>query len=147
MGSGTRQVCLLCAQCLVLSDSFVTPRTTACQAPLSRDFPGENTRVGCHFLLQRIFLTQELNPCVSYIAGRLFSAEPLEKPYVGSHLLSHIVPVVLPSAIRLGKEIEVREVGKGKIKLLFVDSMICLYGKIAKNLQKQAIRNNQFSDN
>ena len=25
--------------------------------------------------------------------------------------------------------------------------MICLYGKIAKNLQKQAIRNNQFSDN
>ena len=26
------------------------------------DFPGKNTRVDCHFLLQRIFLTQELNP-------------------------------------------------------------------------------------
>ena len=25
------------------------------------DFPGKNTGVGCHFLLQRIFLTQELN--------------------------------------------------------------------------------------
>ena len=24
--------------------------------------PGKNTGVGCHFLLQRIFLTQELNP-------------------------------------------------------------------------------------
>ena len=117
MGSGTRQGCLLCAQLLVLSDSFVTPRTTALQASLSRDFPGKKTRVGCHFLLQRIFLTQELNPCVSYIAGRLFSAEPLEKPYVCSHLLSHIVPVFLRSAVRLGKERKVIEVGKGKIKL------------------------------
>ena len=25
------------------------------------DFPGKNTEVGCHFLLQRIFLTQGLN--------------------------------------------------------------------------------------
>ena len=34
-----------------------TPWTVACQAPLSIDFPGKNTGVGCHFLLQRIFLT------------------------------------------------------------------------------------------
>ena len=26
--------------------------------------PGMNTGVGCHFLLQRIFPTQELNPCL-----------------------------------------------------------------------------------
>ena len=26
------------------------------------DFPGKNTGVGCHFFLQGIFLTQELNP-------------------------------------------------------------------------------------
>ena len=26
------------------------------------DFPDKNTRVGCHFLLQGIFLTQSLNP-------------------------------------------------------------------------------------
>ena len=26
------------------------------------DFPGKNTRMGCHFLLQRIFPTQGLNP-------------------------------------------------------------------------------------
>ena len=28
------------------------------------DFPGKNTRVGCHFLLWGIFLTQRLNPCL-----------------------------------------------------------------------------------
>ena len=38
-----------------------TPRTVACQAPLSWDFPGKNTGVGCHFLLQGIFLTQGSN--------------------------------------------------------------------------------------
>ena len=37
---------------------------------------------GCHFLLQGIFPTQGLNLhlCVSGIAGRLFTAEPLGKP-------------------------------------------------------------------
>ena len=28
------------------------------------DFPGKNTGVGCHALLQGIFLTQELNLCL-----------------------------------------------------------------------------------
>ena len=36
-----------------------TPWTIAHQAPLCpRDFPGKNTGVGCHFLLQGIFPTQ-----------------------------------------------------------------------------------------
>ena len=43
-------------------DSLVTPWTVALQAPLSRDSPGKNTGVGCHFLLQVIFQTQESNP-------------------------------------------------------------------------------------
>ena len=38
------------------------PWTVACQAPLSMGFPGQNTGVGCHFLSQMIFPTQELNP-------------------------------------------------------------------------------------
>ena len=46
----------------VLSDSFVTLWTIAHQAlPLSMDYPGKNIRVGCHFLLQGIFMTQGLN--------------------------------------------------------------------------------------
>ena len=41
--------------------TLATPWTVACKVPLSMDFPGKNTGVGCHFLLQRIFWTQELN--------------------------------------------------------------------------------------
>ena len=39
---------------------FATPHTVAHQAPLW-NFPGKNTRVGCYFLLQGIFLTQGWN--------------------------------------------------------------------------------------
>ena len=42
--------------------SGVTRWTVACQAPMSMGFPGKNTGVGCHFLLQGIFLTQGSNP-------------------------------------------------------------------------------------
>ena len=41
---------------------FATPWTVAHQAPWSRDFPGMNTGVGCHSLLQGIFPTQGSNP-------------------------------------------------------------------------------------
>ena len=44
---------------------FRTSWTVALQAP--RNFPGKNTRVGCHFLLQGIFLTQGLNLCLLHI--------------------------------------------------------------------------------
>ena len=37
------------------------------------DSPGKNTGVGCHFLLQEIFLTQELNPHLLHLLfGSLF---------------------------------------------------------------------------
>ena len=42
---------------------FATPWSVALQAPLSMGFPGKNTGVGCHFLLQGIFLSQGSNPC------------------------------------------------------------------------------------
>ena len=37
---------------------FATPWTIASQAPLSMEFSRQNTRVGCHSLLQEIFLIQ-----------------------------------------------------------------------------------------
>ena len=57
--------CMVCA--CVLSHLgcvwlFAIPRAVACQAPWSMGFSRKNTRVGSHFLLQGIFLTQELNP-------------------------------------------------------------------------------------
>ena len=46
---------------------FVTLWTEACQAPLSRDPPGKNTGVGCCAVLQGIFPTQGLNPCLLWL--------------------------------------------------------------------------------
>ena len=36
------------------------------------DFPGKNTGVGCHFLLQKIFPTQGLNPGLPYCRQTLY---------------------------------------------------------------------------
>ena len=38
------------------------PWTVAHQAPLFMDYPGKNTGMDCHFLLQWVFPTQGLNP-------------------------------------------------------------------------------------
>ena len=43
---------------------FATLWTVACQSPCPWDSPGKNIGVGCHALLQGIFLTQGLNPCL-----------------------------------------------------------------------------------
>ena len=54
-GQTCDSLCVCSLSCVRL---FATPRAVACQAPLSMGFP----RVGCHFLLQGIVLTQALNP-------------------------------------------------------------------------------------
>ena len=43
---------------------FVTPWTVAHRLLCPWDFPGKNTGVGCHFLLQGIFPTQRSNLCL-----------------------------------------------------------------------------------
>ena len=57
---------------------FATPWTVAREAPLSMGFfPGKNTGVGCHFLLQGIFLNQGSNLGLLHLlrwqAGRFFT--------------------------------------------------------------------------
>ena len=49
---------------------------------LSMEFPSKNTGVGCHFLFQRIFLTQGSNPHLLYsaLAGRFITFETLGNP-------------------------------------------------------------------
>ena len=56
----------------VVSDSLRPPWTVACQAPLPWDFPGKNTGMGCHFLLQGIFLTQGSNPSLLHYRQILY---------------------------------------------------------------------------
>ena len=61
--------CLVPKSCLTLCDLW----TVAHQAPLSMGCPRQ---VGCHFLLQGIFLTQGSSPhLVSCIAGGFFTTE------------------------------------------------------------------------
>ena len=47
--AGKRKVKVKSLSCVRL---LATPWTAACQAPLSMDFPGKGTGVGCHCLLQ-----------------------------------------------------------------------------------------------
>ena len=53
---------LLCV-CSVVPDTLQPHGShVACQAPLSMEFSRQESGVGCHSLLQGIFLTQGLNP-------------------------------------------------------------------------------------
>ena len=98
----------------VVSDSFANPWTVACPW----DFPGKNSGVGCHFLLQEIFPTQGLK-----LRPLHWQADSLPGSRQGSsqHLLQAIefshphwdvelvpscckVGVQIPAAHRLGLE-------------------------------------------
>ena len=56
---------------------FETPWTVTHQAPLSMGFPGKNTGMGCHFLFQRIFPTQGLNPRLLHLLHWEVDSSPL----------------------------------------------------------------------
>ena len=60
--------------CSVKSGS-ATPWTAAHQAP-----PGRNTGVGCHALLQGIFLTQGSDPCLLHLLRWQVDSLPLHHP-------------------------------------------------------------------
>ena len=72
---------LVARSCLTLS---VTPWTGACQLLCPWDFPGKNTGVGCHFLLQGIFPTKGSNSSLvsPVLAARFFTAVPPGKPHL-----------------------------------------------------------------
>ena len=61
----------MCVSCLVMSDS-VTPWTVAHQAPLSMGFSRQQYWSELHFILQGIFLTQGLNPCLLHFRQILY---------------------------------------------------------------------------
>ena len=67
---------LLCA-CSVMSNSLQPygPQPTRFLCPWNS--PGKNTGVGCHFLLQGIFLTQESNLCLLHLLHWQMDSLPL----------------------------------------------------------------------
>ena len=66
----TGHVCM-CAKSLSCVWLFATPWTVPCQAPLSMEFSREETRVGCHFLLQGIFPTRYFTPSPTLAGGSI----------------------------------------------------------------------------
>ena len=70
-------VCMYAHCCLTLQPDGLKPARFLC----SRNFPDKKTGAGCHFLLQRIFLTQRSNMSVLYLlhwqAGSLSLAPPI----------------------------------------------------------------------
>ena len=63
-----------------------------CQAPLSVEFPGKNTGVGFHSLLQGLFPTQESNPGVLHCKRVLYhiaTREALLKCILWAKLCPH----------------------------------------------------------
>ena len=71
---------------------FAALQTVARQAPLSMEFSRQDTGVGCHALLQGIFLTKELNLSLIMcpaLAGRFFTTSATwEAHYVYNYGLS-----------------------------------------------------------
>ena len=63
----------------IVSYSSVTLWTVALHTPLSMGFSGKNTEVGCHFLLQGIFPTQESNPGLLHCKQILYCLSQQEK--------------------------------------------------------------------
>ena len=61
---------------------FASPWTVAYQAPLSMGFSSKSTGVGCHFLLQGIFLTQRLHPRHLHWQARSLPLSHLGNPKV-----------------------------------------------------------------
>jgi hypothetical protein len=85
----------VCSVTLFMSDSAV-PWTVACHTPLLMEFFKQEYGVGCHFLLQGIFLIQGSNPCL-LSSRRFFTSEPPGKPY----LLNNYIVVICNYYIKL----------------------------------------------
>ena len=68
----------MCAHSVM--STLCDPWTVALQVPLSRDFPGKDTGIGCHFLLQGIFPTEGLNPCLLHLLHWQVDSLPLVPP-------------------------------------------------------------------
>ena len=85
--STTTSMCVLA--CSVVSDSL---QPMDCMQP-SRllcpwNFPGKNTGVGFHFLLQRIFLTQGSNLCLLHLLH--WQTDSLPPSHLEAHITTHM---------------------------------------------------------
>ena len=70
---------------LVVSDSFESPWTVACQTPLSMGFSRQEYWSGLPFLIHGDLPNPRIEPVSSVspaLAGKFFTTEPYGKPYI-----------------------------------------------------------------
>ena len=73
-------LCVCVCVHLVVSDSWWLLDCSPPGSSVHGDSPGKNTGVGCHFLLQRIFPTQGLNPRLLHLLHWQADSFPLAPP-------------------------------------------------------------------
>ena len=76
----SKNLLLLLLSCSGVCNSFTTLWNVAPRLLCPWDVPGKNAAVGCHSLLQGIFLTQGLNPQLLHSQADSSSSEPPGKP-------------------------------------------------------------------
>ena len=95
-------ICLSNIMCgraqLLICDSLQPRGLQPTRLLCSWDFPGKNTGVGCHFLLQGIFLTQELHPGLLHCRQMLRRLSHQGSPHGGISIISISVHTKLNSS-------------------------------------------------
>ena len=75
--------------------------------------PGKNTGVGCHFLLQGIFLTQGLNPCLLHLCVFIyinhFAVQQKSAQHCGSNTIKKCNPQKKKKSGRSGEKRNLQE--------------------------------------
>ena len=84
-------------RCIVMSNSLQSCGLLPARILCPGDFLGKNTEIGCHFPLQGIFWTQELNSCLLHCRQILYHLSHQGSPLVTIPLLSYIFAFTLQS--------------------------------------------------
>ena len=87
--------------------------TVLCQALLSMDSPGKNTRVGCHAPLQGIFLTQGLTELQIYKEIELGLVKEESESVICSVMSNSVIPWTIAHQAPLGMEFSRQEYWSG----------------------------------
>ena len=89
-------VCVCVCVCSVMFNSLLIYGLLFTRICCPWDFPGKNTEVGYHFLLQGIFLTQESSPSVFHLLHWQVGSLPLvlSLPSLASQKYSSLLPYI-----------------------------------------------------
>ena len=142
-----QEISKTCVFCCVLShvQLFLTPWTVAHLAPLSRNSPGKNTGVSCHFLLQGDLPNLGVKPTSSVspaLAGRVFTIASPGKP------CSQTAREVLRETVSFKQRPKMEAGSKEELKILF---MMMKEGSeessLKLNIQEHGIQSHHFMAN